>query len=235
MLVAPFDRKRALALIGRWGVAGPALFGIDLEVKDESGCDYGSPPYLFVMLNQTTLLDSFVLPVSLPLPVRCVINLEFALLPFVGWARWLAGDVMIVRGWRKHAVARLGRVEELLRRGESFLISIEGKRSKDGSLNPYKKGPVMLALHSGATIVPVFMKGCLEVWPYGTWRVRPGKVTLTLLPPISVQGLTERAKDELLARIRAVAEEHVLSDRSPSTLAARTGGPDGIASAVGSA
>lgn len=49
--------------------------------------DYGSPPYVFVLLNQTSLLDALlVVPAAIPASREVFVfaNIEFLLVPLVG-------------------------------------------------------------------------------------------------------------------------------------------------------
>jgi 1-acyl-sn-glycerol-3-phosphate acyltransferase len=46
----------------------------------------------------------------------------------------------------------------------------EGRRSPDGRLSPCKKGPVVLALNSGADIVPFYFEGASAACPTGAGR-----------------------------------------------------------------
>ena len=86
------------------------------------------------------------------------------------------------------------------------MISIEGRRSPDGALQPYKKGAAVMAIESGATIIPVVLRGTRERLPYGAWRVRPGTIEVDYLEAIETKGLTYEDRDELVARLRALAE-----------------------------
>jgi len=89
----------------------------------------------------------------------------------------------------------------------SIIISIEGKRSKDGTLSPYKRGPVLIAIQTGATIIPVFMKGTREVWPYGDWKLKiHGNITVKFLPGIQTKGMTMEDRFRITQQLRDLAE-----------------------------
>ena len=133
-------------------------------------------------------------------------NIEFALLPFFGWNPATTG--VVIRRESKQST-RAG-VQRLLERAktfnDSFFISIEGQRSKDGLLSPYKKGAAIIAIESKSDIIPVTFKHVGQLWPYGQWRLRPGQVKVVLHERISTQGLTLTDKDMLTQRLRTIAE-----------------------------
>ena len=79
-----------------------------------------------------------------------------------------------------------------------------GSRS-DGELLPYKKGAVVLAIRSQATIIPMAIRGAREVIPPGEWRLRPGQIEVHLLKSIPTRGLAFDDRDDVLERRRALA------------------------------
>lgn len=128
---------------------------------------------LYVHLNQQTLLSMVLYLAVLPFH-KTVMNIEFALIPFIGWCPTLFGGVPIVRQLPSLAKRSLEKVVEDLKAGDKYCISIEGKRcGSDGKLSPYKKGPVVLALESQCDIVPFLTFGEFLAWPYGEWSLLP--------------------------------------------------------------
>ena len=193
---------RVLAL---WSRCQMRLFGVSLQVDDHNHGQYPKPPYVFVLLNQTSLAEAFVAPHALPLPFQILTNIEFAMVPFVGWAVASLGAVVVVRQWPKQARRGLDRAVAQMRRGVNFYMSIEGARSRTGALLPYKKGPAVLAIATGASIIPVMVTGAREIWPHGSWRVAPGTIKYTIGKPVSVEGLTYQDRDAVVQTLWQVA------------------------------
>jgi cytidylate kinase len=61
----------------------------------------------------------------------------------------------------------------------ALLIFPEGTRGDEGIIRSAKTGAGMLAVLSGAAVVPVFIKGSGRAWPRGRKLPRPARVTVT--------------------------------------------------------
>lgn len=208
LLVSPFSRDAAWAIYRNWGRIAYRIFGITLSLEDDNQGNPGPEPHLYVWLNQSTLAEIFVLPQLLP-PHYGIANIEYAAMPLVGWALALLRYIVIVRQWKSQARRGIDRAAARLAHGEVWAMSIEGARSLDGNLLPYKKGPIVLAIRSEATIIPMIIHGGREIMPRGDWRVRRGHITLHLLTSLPTRGLTYDSRDEVLSRLRELAEREL--------------------------
>src|SRR5213078_3864411 len=92
------------------------------------------------------------------------------------------------------------RAKERIRAGTSVLLFPEGTRSRDGQLQPFKKGGFHLAIDAGVPIVPVAIRGTRELMPRGSLRVKPGRVRVTIGEPIPTDGLEVDDRNALLDR-----------------------------------
>jgi 1-acyl-sn-glycerol-3-phosphate acyltransferase len=80
--------------------------------------------------------------------------------------------------------------QRMAREKLTVFIAPEGTRSKDGSLQPFKKGGFHLALESQAPVVPVVIDGGHALHPRSQFWSRAGRIRVRVLPPISTVGLT---------------------------------------------
>lgn len=206
MISAPIYSRLSRGLLKKWAFIQCKIFGIKIKVSDQNNGQYHSPPYLYLVLNQTSLSETFIIPYSLPTEFNIFMNIEYALLPFVGGIQWLLGGVVIIRQWSKQARRGIDRAVKKMRKGKNFYISIEGTRTHTVALNPYRKGPAVLAIQSQATIIPIIIHGARELLPYGEWRIRSGKVEVVLCKAISTQNLSYDNRDQLIADLRWIAE-----------------------------
>jgi 1-acyl-sn-glycerol-3-phosphate acyltransferase len=71
----------------------------------------------------------------------------------------------------------------ILQDGGVLLMFPEGTRGPEGTLREPKPGAAMLAVLSGAQVVPVFIEGSGRAWPRGQSLPRLAKVRVTFGPP----------------------------------------------------
>jgi len=85
-----------------------------------------------------------------------------------------------------------------LEQGACMGIFPEGHVSDDGRLQPAEAGALFLAQRSGATVVPVAIKGNWEAFPRHAWFARPRKISCIVGEPFTVG--KELSRKELAAR-----------------------------------
>ena len=208
LLVAPISGNMGWRIIRSWNSIALTIFGVKVEIDfvgDPSQLDGGG---ILVGLTQQSLLDPTAGYAAWDRRVMSIWNIEYALIPFFGWVTILLGWI-IIRQKPDQAKSQLRRAAQYAASGGLVYLSAEGKRSLDGTLNRYKKGPVVLAIESQVPIHPIYMTGSRECLPVGEWKIRPGKIILRYLPAISTLGLTYEDRDMLLGKIRAIGEaEH---------------------------
>lgn len=88
--------------------------------------------------------------------------------------------------------------------GVSVMIFPEGTRSEDGNVKPFKKGGFVMAVDTGAPIVPIILRGTRSIMAKGSWRINPGNVTLSIEKPIDTTGYTRDTKEDLIKTVRMV-------------------------------
>lgn len=183
-------------------------------------------PCIFAV-NHASNLDIWAVLPSLPAQAKFVAKASLFRWPFIGWAMTRCGYIPIDRGRRQSAIQSLELAAARIRAGRSVIVFPEGTRSRDGALQPFKKGPFYLALRAGVPVVPVAISGSWDVLRPGDWRVRPGRVRVRFLPPIDVQPYLPDGHVALLAATHS-AIAHALAQ--PRTRTAPAGPVAGAAS-----
>jgi len=79
-----------------------------------------------------------------------------------------------------------------LKSGKYVCIFPEGKRTRNGELQPFMKGYLRLASTIGIELVPVFLENTFAAWPAHKLLPKFHKCSLAFYPPIQIpEGLTE--------------------------------------------
>jgi 1-acyl-sn-glycerol-3-phosphate acyltransferase len=111
--------------------------------------------------------------------------------PVIGWVAANSGVHPVDRGAADIEAFRLA--QRILDEGNVLFVFPEGTRSPDGSLQGARDGIALLALRTGAPVVPVAIAGSNGVWPKGQKLPHPGgRVTVRV-------GQAFRPADELPA------------------------------------
>ncbi|MCA0377742.1 MAG: 1-acyl-sn-glycerol-3-phosphate acyltransferase [Gemmatimonadetes bacterium] len=127
---------------------------------------------------------------------------ELERIPLFGPAARGVGVIYIDRENRKAAFGAYDDAAKKIREGQSVLVYPEGTRGSSYALRPFKKGPFVLAIGSGAPIVPVVVHGTIAVNPRGEFRASPGLVHVHILEPIPTTGLTYDDREALAETVR---------------------------------
>ena len=136
--------------------------------------------------------------------------------PVVGWMARNGGVVPVDRGGADVEAFRLA--QRVLEAGHVLMVFPEGTRSPTGELQVPKDGLAMLALRTGATIVPLGISNTDRVWPKGKLLPRPGKhATLRIGEPFRLsdvlpggldrKGQKTEATSAIMHRIAALLDE----------------------------
>jgi 1-acyl-sn-glycerol-3-phosphate acyltransferase len=157
-----------------------------------------------IVANHQSWFDILAVFSALPVEVRFVAKKELFAIPFFGSTLKALGHVRLDRTNLKAAMAAYAAAARYIRDQHlSVLVFPEGTRSRDGKLQPFKTGPFVLAIESGAPVVPVYVAGTFGILPKGSIRVRPAAVTVTVGEPLPTTGLTVEDREALRDRTRA--------------------------------
>ncbi len=188
--------------VGRlWVHWNVVTFGVSIEAAGLENVPRDEPAVF--MSNHQSLFDIAALVETLPVDFRFVAKKELMRVPVFGWAMWASGHIVIDRGNRARAVARMQRAAERVRAGVNVIVYPEGTRSAESRLRPFKSGGFHLAIQAQVPILPVTVSGSHRVTPKGTLVVHPGRIKITYGKPIPTRGLTVDDRHELKRRVRA--------------------------------
>lgn len=179
---------------------GLALVGVKVEVTGRHRLT-GNQTYIFTP-NHQSLIEVPLFVTYLGRNPAYLGKKEIFKYPVFGTGIRLIGAVPVDRSNSPAAVESAKLATENLRRGKSYVVYPEGTRSKDGGLQPFKKGAFMMAIDAGVPIVPITISGATKIMPKGEVRVFPSTVRITIHEPISSEGYSKENIVELMDRTR---------------------------------
>jgi 1-acyl-sn-glycerol-3-phosphate acyltransferase len=152
--------------------------------------------------------DILALAASVPGRSIFVAKAELRKVPLFGRSLEGCGHIFIDRRDLTRAVESLAPARRRLKEESPTIIMFpEGTRSATGELQPFKKGPFVLAIAAQVPVVPIYCAGTFTILPKGSVRVRPQPVTLCVGKPIPTKGLTYEDRAQLLKQTRAAVVE----------------------------
>jgi len=134
--------------------------------------------------NHTSSADAPAVVGAIPRRIAILLKRSLFEWPIVGQAFHLAHFIPVDRFNRESAIDSLEKATVAIRNGQSFLIYPEGTRSPDGRLGEFKKGTAVMAIKSGAPLVPVACSGAHRVMERRKLKIKPGEILVEFLEPI---------------------------------------------------
>jgi 1-acyl-sn-glycerol-3-phosphate acyltransferase len=156
-----------------------------------------------LVANHSSVLDPPLIAGMTPRPVTFLAKAELFEVPLFGGLIRRLGARPLRRDGGDPAALRTAL--RLLEEGRVLLVFPEGSRGPEGSLRPAKPGAGMLAVLSGAPVIPVYISGTGRAWPRGRRWPRPARVTVRFGEPVQVpRADAARRKDSYEAASRAM-------------------------------
>ena len=190
-----------------------------------------------IVANHSSALDPPLIAVVTPRPLHFMAKAELFRVPLFG--RLIhAVNARPVRREQGDSGA-LRNALRVLNMGHALLVFPEGTRGSEGVLREGRPGAGLLAVLSGAPVVPAYIEGTGRALPRGRWLPRPGKMRVVFGPSLSF-GKTDdghrrerylSASGEMMAAIARLKRAVEDGERAGMTTM-RTGGSRDMRSAL---
>jgi 1-acyl-sn-glycerol-3-phosphate acyltransferase len=176
-------------------LAGVRVVVLGLEnVPPQTACIF--------MANHVSNLDPPAFIPQIPGRTSAFLKSSLMKIPGLGYAMKLAEFVPVERAGHVDSARKSVRAaHQVLEKGTHITTFVEGTRSPDGRLLPFKKGPFYLAMHSGAPCIPVSISGTETMMAKGSLRIRRGTAQIVFHPPVYPKDYATR--EQLSQTIRA--------------------------------
>jgi 1-acyl-sn-glycerol-3-phosphate acyltransferase len=168
------------------------------QVKIEPGKRY------IVMCNHRSHYDIPLSVLAIPGSVRMLTKKELFKVPLWGKGMTAGEFIAIDRSDFEQAKKDLAAARAKMEDGIVLWIAPEGTRSRTGRMGPFKKGGFVMAVESGATIIPVGIRGSEKVLPPKTLDfVLDREVRIEIGSPIEASRYTLESKEGLMEEVRS--------------------------------
>src|SRR5258708_21195215 len=184
-----------------WAIVRSGLRLAGIRVVTE-GLD-NVPPHTacIFMANHVSNLDPPALLPRIPGRTSAFIKRSLTKIPVLGYGLKLGEFVPVDRDGRvESAVESVAAARHVLEKGLHITTFVEGTRSPNGRLLPFKKGPFYLAWEAAAPCVPISTYAT-EAWmAKGSMRVNRGTAHIVFHAPINPKDFATR--EELMEAVR---------------------------------
>jgi 1-acyl-sn-glycerol-3-phosphate acyltransferase len=206
-----------------WGIFLKGIgfrFYIRLKVVGDFHKIYKTNPRLILISNHASHLDAVSIAAAVPfwywkdLFITAAKDYWFRNPVFQFFSKHCLGAIPIDRQDKKSEAIKLcmGLLESLDRIW--LILFPEGGRSKDGTLQPFKRGVSLFAQKTNTPVLFLYLEGNKALWPKGRLVPLPGKLTVhvgPIHPPAPVEDLYEDYKKW----VRSFAPEAVIEAPKP--------------------
>ncbi len=216
-----FFHPGAILVHGLLGILGPA------EVKGlENVPRQGS--YLLVG-NHSSNLDPLVAGWSAGHLTGRVIHFmakrELRGWPLIGYLASQSGVIFVRRGEGDRAAQRAA--TSALREGRPVALFPEGHRSRDGRMREAKAGAALLAIRTGAPVLPAGIAGTQRIFPGTSHLPHRSPITIRFGEPFAVGHQPEGALDRVALNAASERIMRAIAGLVPAEQRGRWGAPPG--------
>ncbi|MGA2558170.1 MAG: lysophospholipid acyltransferase family protein [Terracidiphilus sp.] len=154
------------------------------------------------MANHVSNLDPPGLIPRIPGRTSAFAKKSLFKMPVFGYCLKLAEYIPVDRSRSvSGAQESVAAARRILAEGIHITTFVEGTRSKDGRMLPFKKGPFYLAMETGAPCIPISIYGTETLLAKGSLTIKPGTVHFIFHPPIDPANFA--CREDLMQAVRA--------------------------------
>jgi 1-acyl-sn-glycerol-3-phosphate acyltransferase len=182
-VVWPGNRKMYRMAERFWGWTLMKLGGIKLEIKGQELLPKNET--VVYMCNHQSDLDWPIIFRSIPGQYLFLAKKELFDAPVFGTYMRIQKYVPIERDKIRKSLKTYKDIVALVESGNSIVIYPEGTRSYNKELQKFKSFSFAFLQDARVRVVPIAIDGSINIQKKGSRLINPGKVVVTVLPPIS--------------------------------------------------
>jgi len=199
-------------LVGRfWSRLNVLMTGARVTLRGVEHIAAGQP--YIVMANHQSQYDIFAVMGWLPMQFAFVLKHTIRKVVLLGYTLDRLGYIYVDRSNSENTAKSLANAAAKIRSGTSVFFFPEGTRSPDGRLIEFKSGGFRVAQAAGVPILPVTINGTRKIWRRGSLLLSPGRIDVTVHPPIAIPVGEERAvRSQLMEQVRMAIQADLRVD-----------------------
>ena len=194
-------------LVRLWTASTFWLSGITVRIKGAENLPEHGPAYY--VSNHQGAMDIPLLLHIIRHPVGFVAKIELKNLPLMSTWMKRIGCRFLDRNNPREAIGFIQQCATDLNEGRSLIVFPEGTRSKGPNMLPFHKGSLRPTVNADVLVVPIAI---CDSWKrreaLGGWMV-PGRITVSVLPPVYTGDLSREERKNLGERMREVIQKEV--------------------------
>ena len=160
--------------------------------------------------NHVNLFDPFVIYSAIPQFLRGFELESHFKVPVYGWMMGRFGNIPVPDAPSREGLETMSqRAKAALESGVSLVAFAEGSRTRDGHVQPFKKGIFSIAQRFGIPLVPVSMVGSYQFFQTGHWMLHPEKITVYIHDTIDTTQIARAEVDALRQRVQGIVSAPV--------------------------
>jgi 1-acyl-sn-glycerol-3-phosphate acyltransferase len=181
--------------------------GVKVNIKGLDNIDK-KKSYVYIS-NHQSHLDILAVAFAFRSPIKFVYKRSLMKLPIFGQALRLAKMIPIDRGDTQKAIEAINQSARELTNGISAFFFGEGTRTRDGLIQPFKKGGIMFSIRAKLPIVPVTIINGFNLLPKGSLHIKSGTMKIIIDKAISTSEYCAENADILLEKVRGIIVDNL--------------------------
>ena len=186
-VVWPGNRKMYRKAEYFWAWTLMKIGGIKLEITGGENIPAGET--VVYMANHQSDLDWPIIFMAVPGQYLFVAKQELFNAPVFGRYMKIQGYIPIERTKIRESLKTYQTVIDLIKQGNSIVIYPEGTRSHTEGLQRFKSFSFAFLKEAGVRVVPIAIEGSINIMRKGSKTINPGKVKVSILPPVSLNDI----------------------------------------------
>lgn len=180
------------------------------------------------MANHQSDLDWPIMFMAIPGQYLFLAKKELFDAPIFGTYMKIQNYIPIERESIQRSFKTYQGVVDLIKQGNSVVIFPEGTRSYDKELQRFKSFSFAFLQEARVRVVPVAIDGSVDIQKKGSRLIRPGKVKVTIMPPVSFDDVYHLENKEFCAEASSRVRQALLSALEEGQAVPKTGGKSAV-------